>query len=121
MVVVRIPTPLRKLADGRAQIEVGGENVREAFDSLDASCEGIKGKVFDDAGDVRRFINVFFEKEPPYEVAAYEMDDEALDQGRSLWRRRLEVYKTCVEKDEWPGYSDAVQVVNLPDWAIKEV
>ena len=59
MVVVRIPTPLRKFSDGRAQIEVEGKSVREAFTSLDASCEGITGKVFDDAGDVRRFINVF--------------------------------------------------------------
>lgn len=59
MVVVRIPTPLRRFADGRAEIEVEGKSVREAFESLDASCQGIRDKVFDDAGDVRRFINVF--------------------------------------------------------------
>jgi molybdopterin converting factor small subunit len=59
MVVVRIPTPLRKFADGRAEVEVEGTSVKEAFDSLDASCQGIKGKIFDDAGEVRRFINIF--------------------------------------------------------------
>ena len=81
MVVVRIPTPLRKFADGRAEIEVEGKSVREAFDSLDASCEGIKGKVFDDAGDVRRFINVFVNGE---DIRYLKGPDTALNAGDEL-------------------------------------
>ena len=59
MTVVRIPTPLRKYTAGQAQVEVAGASVREVFDSLESSSEGIKEKVLDDAGEIRRFINVF--------------------------------------------------------------
>ena len=58
-VLVRIPTPLRKLTGGKAEVEAQGSNVREVFDSVETAHRGVKEKVFDDAGAVRRFINVF--------------------------------------------------------------
>ena len=59
MIVVRIPTPLRKYTGGQAQVEVAGSTVREVFEGLESSSAGIKEKVIDDAGEIRRFINVF--------------------------------------------------------------
>ena len=58
-VVVRIPTPLRKYTGGRAEVEADGACVREVFDSVEASNRGVREKVFDESGAIRRFINVF--------------------------------------------------------------
>ena len=81
MVVVRIPTPLRKFADGRAEIEVEGTSVKEVFNSLEESCQGIKDKVLDDAGDVRRFINVFVNGE---DIRHLQGTDTAVNAGDEL-------------------------------------
>jgi molybdopterin synthase sulfur carrier subunit len=62
-VLVRIPTPLRKYTGGKPEVEVEGASVRAVFDSIEARHAGIRDKVFDDAGAVRRFINVFLNGE----------------------------------------------------------
>lgn len=58
-VMVRIPTPLRKFTGGKAEVEVDGSSVREVFNNIDSVHKGIREKVFDEAGTIRRFINVF--------------------------------------------------------------
>ena len=58
-VVIRIPTPLRKFTDGKAEIEAEGATIKEVFSDLEASHSGIHEKIFDDSGEIRRFINVF--------------------------------------------------------------
>ncbi len=59
MVVVRIPTPLRRFTDGQAEVQAEGATVKEVFDHLESVGQGIREKVFDDSGQIRRFINVF--------------------------------------------------------------
>ena len=81
MVVVRIPTPLRKYADGQAEVKVEGANVREAFDRLETSCSGIKAKVFDESGEVRRFINVFVNGD---DIRYLQGPDTAIQEGDEL-------------------------------------
>ena len=56
---IRIPTPLRKFTDGKSEVDVEGGTVREIFDDVENRHGGLKDKIFDDAGEVRRFINVF--------------------------------------------------------------
>ncbi|MEC7923374.1 MAG: ubiquitin-like small modifier protein 1 [Planctomycetota bacterium] len=56
---IRIPTPLRKFTAGNSEVEVEGGTVREIFDNVENSHGGLKEKIFDDAGEIRRFINVF--------------------------------------------------------------
>lgn len=58
-VLVRIPTPLRKFTGGRADVQIDGASVREVFDNLETAHKGVREKVFDDTGAIRRFINVF--------------------------------------------------------------
>ncbi len=58
-VVIRIPTPLRKFTDGQAEVEAEGETIREVFSDLEQSHAGLGEKIFDDSGEIRRFINVF--------------------------------------------------------------
>jgi sulfur-carrier protein len=59
MANVRIPTPLRKYTQGKDEVEVAGSNVREVIDNLEASYPGIRERICDDKGAVRRFVNVF--------------------------------------------------------------
>lgn len=68
------------------------------------------------------FAFVVVEKEPPYFVAVYELDDDALDLGRTLNRRALDLYAECVATDVWPGYMSGhpYQTLSLPGWAFKE-
>jgi len=53
---VRIPTPLRKITGGSAEVDAEGASIRELFDSLEGSYAGLKAKVFDEGGEIRRFI-----------------------------------------------------------------
>jgi molybdopterin converting factor small subunit len=59
MATIRIPTPLRKYTEGRDEVSVAGGTIREVIDGLEASYPGIKERICDDSGAVRRFVNVF--------------------------------------------------------------
>lgn len=59
MVLVRIPTPLRKLTGGSESVEASGANVGAVVAHLDQQYPGLKTRVLDDAGAVRRFVNIF--------------------------------------------------------------
>jgi sulfur-carrier protein len=56
---VRIPTQLRTLSAGDAEVTVDGATVGEVLKALDAAHPGFAGRLFDDAGSLRRFVNVF--------------------------------------------------------------
>jgi molybdopterin synthase sulfur carrier subunit len=62
-VTVRIPTPLRAITSGRGEHRVEAATVEEAFDRLDRAYAGIKGRVCEDDGTVRRFLNVYVNEE----------------------------------------------------------
>lgn len=67
------------------------------------------------------FAFIAVEKTPPYFVSVIELDEEALDLGRTLGARALETYARCVETGEWPGYTTGgYATVSLPAWAFKE-
>ncbi len=59
MATVRIPPPLRKYTGGAEDVEVQGGTVRELLDALEGAHPGIKERICDDSGAVRRFVNVF--------------------------------------------------------------
>jgi molybdopterin synthase sulfur carrier subunit len=56
---VLIPTPLRKLTNELETVSAAGANVGELLDNLDKSFPGLKERICDDAGNVRRFVNIF--------------------------------------------------------------
>jgi molybdopterin converting factor small subunit len=58
-VSVRVPTILRPYTQGVSEVSAEGGTLTEVLDSLDASYPGIKGRVLDDAGELRRFVNVY--------------------------------------------------------------
>lgn len=58
-VTIRIPTTLRTLTGGESQVHVEGATVGEALSALDAAHPGFAERLFDDEGNLRRFVNVF--------------------------------------------------------------
>ncbi len=63
MVTVRIPTQLRTLTGGAGEVSVEGATIGELLKALDNAYEGFGERVFDDAGNLRRFVNVFLDDE----------------------------------------------------------
>jgi sulfur-carrier protein len=57
-VSVRIPTILRTFTGGAAEVSAGEGTLREVLAGLDAAYPGIGGRIVDDAGKLRRFVNV---------------------------------------------------------------
>ncbi|TML37655.1 MAG: MoaD/ThiS family protein [Actinobacteria bacterium] len=62
-VKVRIPTQLRTLTGGAGEVSVDGSTVGEVLKGLDAAHPGFGRRLFDDAGQLRRFVNVFVAEE----------------------------------------------------------
>ena len=60
---VRIPTPLRKLTNGEELIEVNAVTIGDAINELQTRYPGIKERLLDDSGAVRRFVNVYVNEE----------------------------------------------------------
>jgi molybdopterin synthase sulfur carrier subunit len=58
-VTVRIPTQLRTLSGGAGEVAVDGQTVAQALASLDSAYPGFRDRLFDEAGVLRRFVNVF--------------------------------------------------------------
>lgn len=58
-ITVRIPTPLRKLTSEQDIVEATGETLAEMIDSLEANYPGLKERLCDETGDVRRFVNIY--------------------------------------------------------------
>jgi sulfur-carrier protein len=58
-VSVRIPTILRTYTDGASEVDAAGGTLAEVIDSLDTSYPGIKGRILDEQGAIRRFVNVY--------------------------------------------------------------
>lgn len=56
---VRIPTALRKLAEGQETIEVEGANVGEVIKNIQSAFPALGEQLVDDKGAVRRFVNLF--------------------------------------------------------------
>ncbi len=63
MPTVRIPTPLRKHTDGLSKVDVHGADLRTVVHNLGAAHPGLRERILDDDGDLRRFVNVFVRDE----------------------------------------------------------
>ena len=58
-VSVRIPTILRTYTGGESEVKAEGATLAEVLDDLDDRYSGIKGRVLDESGALRRFVNVY--------------------------------------------------------------
>jgi molybdopterin synthase sulfur carrier subunit len=77
-VLVRIPTPLRSLTKGSAEVQAKGQTVADLVDSLEGQFPGLRERIMDEAGELRRFINVYVNEE---DVRFLEGKETALKEG----------------------------------------
>ena len=76
-------------------------------------------------GERRPFLFVFVESAPPYDVAVYELDEDALDAGERRFREALAIWVECQASGVWPGYlwdrganAHRIETLSLPRWAL---
>ena len=58
-VSVRIPTILRTYTNGESEVSAEGDDLAAVLEDLDGKYAGIKGRILDEAGELRRFVNVY--------------------------------------------------------------
>ena len=63
------------------------------------------------------FVFLVIEREPPYLIATYRIDQAALTEGENLRRRALRLVADCDKSGDWPGYTPEMQTLSLPTWA----
>ena len=63
MIKVRIPTPLRPLTKGQGEVEAKAANISEMIENLNSAYPGLKDRLCDDKGELRRFVNIYVNEE----------------------------------------------------------
>lgn len=77
-VKVLIPTPLQKFTNNQATIECSGGNIAELLDALNQSCPGIKERLCNEEGELRRFVNFYVNSE---DIRFLDGKNTALNEG----------------------------------------
>tara|TARA_B100000315_G_C14467557_1_gene536694 strand:- start:561 stop:839 length:279 start_codon:yes stop_codon:yes gene_type:complete len=62
-ITVRIPTPLQKLTGDKAEVAAEGSTVQELVDNLEQQFPGVKDRLCDEQGKLRRFVNIYVNEE----------------------------------------------------------
>ena len=62
-VKVRIPTPLRKITADLEEVSATGANVQEVITDLEANYPGLKERICEEDGTLRRFVNIYLNDE----------------------------------------------------------
>lgn len=63
MTTVRIPSPLRRYTNGQSKVEGSGATIRELFGNLETHYPGIQSRLWDEDGQIKRYVNVFVNDE----------------------------------------------------------
>ncbi|MBI2874833.1 MAG: MoaD/ThiS family protein [Firmicutes bacterium] len=61
--MVKVPALLRKVTDGKELVECEGKTVADVLESLEAAYPGIRDRLCDGNGEIRRFINIYVNQE----------------------------------------------------------
>ena len=75
---VRIPTPLRKLTSDLDEVNISASNVADLIDTMESQYPGIKDRLCDESGNVRRFINLYVNNE---DIRFLDGKDTQLNEG----------------------------------------
>ncbi len=62
-VLVRIPTPLRRMTNGLDKVEMDESNLADMIEKLEASYPGVKERLIDENGELRYFVNIYLNGE----------------------------------------------------------
>ena len=88
--------------------DIQGAAITEAIEKLKPELEG---RI--------RFADVFIEVKPPHFVVVAEHTESMLRHGRSRWNRARQIWKRCIEMNQWDGFANHV-LVHAPNWAISK-
>ena len=80
-VKVKIPTQLRSLTDGSSEVEASGDTISAVIEDLERNHPGIKERILDESGSLRRFVNVYVGDE---DVRFLQGIDSPVDEGTSV-------------------------------------
>ena len=80
-VKVRIPEVLRKLTNGSDMVAIEAGTIKEMIENLDKAHPGVKGRICDENGNVRRFVNVYVNEE---DIRFLENLETKLDAGADV-------------------------------------
>ena len=75
---VRIPTPLQKFTKDKVEVEAKGKDIQALLEDLEKSFPGIKERLCDEKGKLRRFINIYVNEE---DIRFLQMDQTPLKDG----------------------------------------
>lgn len=78
---VRIPTPLQKLTANQSEVEVAGNTVKSVLAALEAKHAGLRERLYDEKGTLRRFINFYVNDE---DIRFLNGEETALKDGDEL-------------------------------------
>lgn len=77
--------------------------------------------------EVKGFVFIVVENTNPFRVAVYVPDNDMIEEGRSVYRKNLDLYARCMESGKWPGlgynYESGTykpQEISLPGWAYQK-
>ena len=62
-VMVRIPTPLRRMTNGKDKVEVESNNLGDLVEKLNGEFPGFKDRLIDEEGELRYFVNIYLNGE----------------------------------------------------------
>ena len=86
--------------------------VQAAFYTKIAKLEGF---------DIEHFYFIAVEKEPPFAVSVFELDEISMKIGNEEVEAQLELYKSCKELNSFPAYGQDIKTISLPNWAMNIV
>ncbi len=78
---LRVPTPLQKLTKNQAKVKVSSANIRELIEDLEKRFPGIKERICDQTGKIRRFINIYVNEE---DVRFLQQEETPLKDGDEI-------------------------------------
>jgi molybdopterin synthase sulfur carrier subunit len=81
MATVIVPSPLRRLTGGEKRVTVAGTTVREVIEQLEEAHPGVRERLLDDQGQIKRFINIFVDGE---EIRALAGDETAVESSTEI-------------------------------------
>jgi len=80
MATVRIPSPLRRYTNNQSKVQSSGATIAEIIENLEAQYPGVKTRLCDDSGQIKRYVNVFVNGEEIRTLQGSETNVNASDE-----------------------------------------
>ena len=79
-VLIRIPTPLRRMTNGKGQVEMESGTLGQLVDQLEASYPGLKARLLDDKGELHYYVNIYVNGEDVHFLQGLETSTKSGDE-----------------------------------------